>query len=188
MTASETKRLLYAEGLDLCARFGEANQIQAPSYRDKVTGWGTWAKFGFYHRGVITVDVAACRLPSLSPYSWTWPRYKADLTPLGVVCHEYGHHVAAVFRERAVLAPKVRLARAKEKPLTSYEPNLSETFAESFRLFLTNPTLLAGLRPLRFAALRSHLVPVEERDWTVLLQDSPRHLQAAERALGWRSR
>lgn len=131
------------------------------------------------------VFVDKCRPPSTTAYSWTWPGYKADLTVLGVTAHEAGHHVSA-FHPKVKQRDLRRLYKelvVGEKPLTSYAATCTEEdIAESVKLFITNPTLLWELRPLRYGvlALNLELRPVVTQHWREVLADSPRHIACVE--------
>jgi hypothetical protein len=106
---------------------------------------------GWYRRDTITVNLPRCRPPTRTPgYAWSFPGYKADMTPVGVYTHELGHHVAAELGLPS-------LTTWAEPSVSGYEPNGSEAFAEAFRLFLTNPSLLREGRPRRWSTLTESL-------------------------------
>jgi len=140
--------------------------------------------YGWYDgRGRIVVDVKRARAPTKKPgFSWTYPGYKADLTPLGVAAHEAGHHVYSQMYRR-IDKRAWRDVLKREAPCTRYEPNMSEAFAEAFKLFLTNPDLLRVGRPLRweFFTKRLKLKPVRDLSWRAVLRRAhPKFIAAAE--------
>ncbi len=68
----------------------------------------------------------------------------------------------------------------RSKVITSYEPNLHESFAETSRLFILNPDLLEQGSPERFKFLTNvGLKTSETRDFRQVL-DHPDYIQAAE--------
>jgi len=148
------------------------------SHRDK--------RYGVYdpNARTVTVNAARCRLPAIEPVRmWSYPGYKVDRTPYGVVCHETGHHVHDTIKGGRSVLRELREAVKGEKPLSGYEPNIGEVFAEAMRLFLTNPDLLRLGRPQRYEFFLSlGLTPVLEDDWREVLRDAhPRIQQAAAR-------
>lgn len=112
---------------------------------------------GWYRPGRITVNLPRCRPPTRTPgFAWSFPGYKADMTPIGVYTHELGHHVEEELQPR-VSDPWVTDSWMLEPPVSGYEPNFTEAFAEAFRLFLTNPSLLREGRPRRWSTLTVEL-------------------------------
>lgn len=83
---------------------------------------------------------------------WSFPGSKVDRTPYGVLAHEFGHFVDEVlgYPSRHGFWSK------KTNPVSGYEPNNSERFAESMRLFILNPCLLRWGSPQRYAEFLSH--------------------------------
>lgn len=143
----------------------------------------SWGRFGFYRRNVVHVNVGNSRPVTKTPgFSWTFPGWKADLTALGIVTHEVGHHIHAQF-------PMIDTRDwRREAPVTSYEPNRHESFAEAVKLFLTNPDLLRVGRPIRYATLTSilavpHLVP-----WRDVLNARGAHEKFISAATNWIAR
>jgi hypothetical protein len=164
-------------GLMLLKKFCRINHIKEPQVicRD---GLGS---YGLYDRGEIFIDIKACRPPVKTPgFRWSYTGYKADLTPAGVIAHELGHHVDSRLKK-----PSRKMSTDGEKKVSSYEPNRSEAFAESMKLFLLNPDLLYEGRPKRYQFLREScgLSPVIIEEWRVMLFHAhPRLLTAAK---GW---
>lgn len=104
----------------------------------------------------INICLERCaRLATEEDYrNWNWPGSTADREPLGVIAHELGHHCdwlrsgkkGTYFGDNSVEMRE----ESGEEPLTSYCPDDAEWFAEMFRLFVTNPTLLREIRPRTF--------------------------------------
>jgi hypothetical protein len=113
---------------------------------------------GYYARGVVNVAPSQCAHPGRG---YSWPGAACDRTVLGVYYHEVGHHVHAnLHHEQQFLST---LWHLKRPAVSSYEPNPGESFAETFRIFCTNPTLLMLGRPRRWDLFtRSGIVPPKE--------------------------
>ena len=132
---------------------------------------------GLYTRGRVQVWLPCCA--PLKPPPWSFPGWKADKTPVGVTCHEAGHHVDDLLgRPRLV-------GWAAEPRLSGYEPSRGERFAEAFKLWATNPNLLYEGRPRRWALLYELLgEPAWDAPWREVLTArgcSPKLLGYAER-------
>lgn len=138
---------------------------------------------GWYRAGRVTINLARCRPPTGVPgYSWSFPGYKADLTPVGVVTHEFGHHVDA---SRG--SPDLS-SWGDEAPVSGYEPNRDEAFAEAFRLFCTNPDLLRVGRPRRWRTLGEGVDPGDLVPWEDVLRSRGAHERIVNAARNWISR
>jgi len=87
-------------------------------------------------------------------YKWSFPGYKADMTFMGILCHEFGHHI---YYTKKIKSKEYKLYLEKEINVSSYEPNIDEKFAEAFKLFLTNPDLLKKGRPKRYNFITKEL-------------------------------
>lgn len=68
----------------------------------------------------------------------------------GIVCHEFGHYLHDKLTDCKLILPK-------EKQITSYEPDYHERFAESIKLFITNPDLLKQYDPKRYDVIVNKL-------------------------------
>lgn len=116
--------------------------------------------------GRVTMNLPRCRPATKVPgYAWSFPGYKADRTPVGVFTHELGHYVDDYLGK-----PVLHEWRDYESPVSGYEPNRQEMFAEAFRLLCTNPDLLRVGRPIRWRTFTDglgldpgELEPWEER-------------------------
>lgn len=174
---------LFEMGSKLVHELNQANGI--PAVRIHAVGSGR--NYGWYDHGDIYVNLPRTRPPTSVPgFSWTYPGYKADLTAYGVIAHENGHHVYASIYSR-IDKRKWRLVLAEEAAVTSYEPNMSEAFAEAMKVFSTNPDLLAQGRPLRYLFLTGELglEPVIKEDWRDVLSEAhEKFIHAAEAWIG----
>lgn len=196
------KDVLFAEGLDRSLKWLEDHNLRKPHHiftnkedanrfrRDFIRdGW-----FGAHiveeSVSAIVVNIKKCRVATRVPgWSWSYPGYKADLTPYGVICHEFGHHVDHVLGGVRGMSKRKAWKEVieHEDSVSSYEPNHCEAFAEAFRLFLTNPGMLKAARPERWEYFTETLgfSPPHASSWkTVLKHAHPRIISAAERWIG----
>lgn len=149
------------------------------SYFEK--GENYWGMKGFYRRGTVFINLPRCRPATRTPgYSWSFPGYKADLTPVGVVAHEVGHYI-----DEQLNFPQLR-GWSGERSVTSYEPNRRERFAEAVKLFITNPDLLRVGRPVRHALLLDlGLRPLHDAPWRDVLRERGAHERFFDAAQKW---
>jgi len=106
-------------------------------------------------------------------FKWSYPGYKADKTIIGVLAHETGHHIenCLKMREGGFLGNMLNFIFLNKK-ISSYEPNKYEAFAETMRLFITNPDLLKIYSPDRYTTLIKYLKlkPVITHKWYEVLK------------------
>lgn len=163
MQAYETdKASLFTFGVEIATAFLDRNDIPLPDFRARTLVTDR-APSGSYGCGVylprfrvVMVNPYACAKPAHGTIrQWSFPGYTPDRTPVGVVCHEVGHYVDHHF---GYPSEKAEWHQAiKGSKVSSYEPNPSESFAESMRLFITNPSLLEAIAIKRFAFLATKL-------------------------------
>lgn len=184
----ETKASMFARGKALMERFCAANEMPVPAVAaadPKDWRLGTCA---YYRANVVHIVVDKCAAVGYAGMQWSFPGHSVDRTPYGVIAHELGHHAdvlksTKVGRYYGNFSIEMR-AVCGEAPLTSYCPDDAEWFAEMFRLFVTNPDLLAKLRPITHENLCAHFRPVFEDSWRERLQGAPdRTLLSIERKL-----
>lgn len=116
---------------------------------------------------------------------WQAPGSFEDFTPLGVMCHEVGHHVDHALHPEAYSRRNGFAEVAdNEDEVSSVEYNVLESFAEAIRLFVTNPTLLKEGRPDRYEYLTKGmgLKPLHDRPWKVVLSKAGVRVQRAVEA------
>jgi len=179
--------LVYVKAfLDLNGIAPVTEYLTEPDDAKKPPGKNPWHDRGWYWFGTVFVNLKKTRTPVKVPgFQWSYTGYKADLTTPGVLAHEVGHHVHFELdrvRGEHVLG-KVRAVYAIEPPVSGYEPNPYEVFAESMRLFILNPMLLAEGRPERYSMLiKLNLQPLHHAPWReVLVNAHPKIIAAAER-------
>jgi hypothetical protein len=152
-----TKEQLFTLGCEYTQRWLEANQLHAPGYRvgrlaAKPHGSYGCGYYSAQHKMVL-VDPAACAVPAKgAARQWSFPAYAIDRTPVGVVAHEVGHHVDAAMGYPSS-AQEWQHPLIEREHISGYEPNASERWAETLRLFILNPALLRRWRPRRYSYL-----------------------------------
>lgn len=177
------KEELYRQGVALAEGFLEVNGLRFPS----------WAlNSSLPHRGLyepplerVSVNLENCLLPVRVPgYSWSFPGYKADNTPVGVVAHETGHHVHHLLGLSAVPAGWYR------KRVSGYEPNWIESAAETLKLLITNPNLLREGAPVRYGVVVNTwgLTPPHDTPWREVLEGRGAHPRIVAAAGNWVTR
>lgn len=175
------RRSLAFDGEVLMRNWCQLNHIEPP---EVVLNDGTAGEFGvcaYYRNSVIHLWPEACATMGVAGRAWSWPGYSVDRTPYGVIQHELGHHVDRAHGPRPGILSMVWREETQDLPLTSYCENSNEWFAEMFRLFVTNPSLLYQLRPKTYEKLKARFkFNTEWRDWRDVLSGSPRHIKAAE--------
>lgn len=176
------KTIQYAQGVALVHAFCEHNDLQQPLIKDITTH----SLCGSYspRKSCININKNRCRAFSNSPYQWSYPGYTADLSVIGVIAHELGHHWHWLYCDGSwgTLSRRYRAeVRSFERPITSYgNHNSSEGIAEAFKLFVTNPTLLLAVAPVHYLFFHQRgLRPIVTRAWHEILDRSPRHIDAA---------
>lgn len=203
-----SKLELYEQGVRLAQSFLAANKLVQPNfhtYDDAPLSYGNHlATFkrtaplqgkatGWYDNRNIFVNLKACAWPREAPafQSWSYPGYKIDRTPVGVVAHETGHHVDFELRKKGIFTPELQMEWRKMttrkrkdcKRVTGYEPIPVESFAESMRLFILNPHLLEKgiLERYEFLTLKLNLKPSETRNFDAVLNNHPAYVAQAEK-------
>jgi hypothetical protein len=183
-----SKDELFLAGATLAEEFCEVNGISMPTIErlnpaQRNYHLGTCA---YYRPTTIHIMVEKCANRGFGGRAWSWPGYKVDRTPYGVIQHELGHHVdtvrtGEVTRENSLekLFSKQIYDQSRETALTGYLGTdkgaatfYMEWFAENFRLFVTNPDLSLSLRPKFYEAFeRAGFKPVKYLDWESVLRD-----------------
>ena len=175
MNINENKQACIDMAEKVLNSFIKKNKMKAP----KLIISGKDTKYsGEYYNKTLYVYHKNCRSPVKVPNNWGWsyPGYKADRTPYGVIMHEMGHYIWENY-----FHPNLRKLPAKEK-VSSYEPNLEERAAETFKLFIGNPDLLKVLCPNRYKLIvKAGFNPIIFDDWKTVLKDAHvKFIQAIE--------
>lgn len=126
----------------------------------------------------VYVNVLVTAFPRSSPVCCmrSHPGHKIDRTAIGVVAHETGHHIDFELsqHQRFNHAFWKVILKSTQKRVSGYEPSPSEAWAETFRLFMLNPTLLLEGLPERYKFINSQLglVSLQKKHWTEVLPES----------------
>lgn len=161
---------------DPLIRFLEVNpQLSAPVVEELESGrYFEFAKnrkhVGWYRVPKITIFPSLCTKPGTG---YSWPGHISDRTVLGVYAHELGHHAHFTRPD----FEQIRADFPRKHSITGYEPNVDESFAETFRLFVLNPDLLKNGRSTRYEyMLKLGFIPSETRDYREVLKDMRPHM------------
>lgn len=176
-----------------CKKFLQLNKVPPPRFEPhrvlgRVPAIGSRDLLGQYVTATRTVHLYEdlCATSSSPWVQWTLPGFKSDLSVFGVTAHECGHHfMHTTGRSRAIREAIEHCRSLGEPGLTTYaHMNLDEDFCEAFKLFVTNPSLLEMLRPVRYSLLAHalELRPVETRGWREVLASSEPHLRICDAA------
>jgi hypothetical protein len=164
---------LLDEGYALLVKWCDLNGVSIP----EVKRWYTDAPFdacAYYRGGVINIWPNECASIGTNVRQWSYPGYVIDRTPYGVLQHELGHHADQAYNYRGGIYSQDWRKETGEAAITGYCTNDMEWFAEIFRLFVTNPDLLAKLRPRTFTKLINQWPQrAENRRWEQVLFTAP---------------
>jgi hypothetical protein len=182
------KQTLLESGKLLAHAFCIINDLPLPAVEEVAAKDWKFDACAYYRKDVTTICVTRCASIGVAGMAWSYPGYSVDRTPYGVLQHELGHHVDLIHSTKR--GPYygdfsiVMRTDVDESPLTSYCPNDAEWFAEMFRLFVTNPDLLAKLKPRTHRAMMERFDPVFSDSWRDRLAGCPdRTIAAIERKL-----
>lgn len=197
-----SQKFLYEESVKRCVAFLKLNRVAEPRFItyaevtdsydrnlvSRVRGGSTVGMAtGIYTKHprlgpTVYVNLAKCAQPILNPgfRRWSYPCWKTDRTPMGVVAHEVGHHVSASLRSSQKIIREKWNVAARGKRVTGYEPCPEEAMAETLRMFILNPTLLEAAIPRRYTFLIDvlGLRPSESRNWQEVLGNYPEYVVA----------
>lgn len=183
---------LLCLGRGLVDSFAEFNDFVGYQYVDELPKnrfrRSYWKDTGlFFDDKCIWVSIDNSAASGRGNYrKWSFPGYKVDRTPFGVVCHEFGHFVWLRLVKGTERVDKWYEIWRRTPRVTSYEPVAAEAFAETIRLFLTNSDLLKMANPIRYAFLTRGLGlwPVVTENFARVLLDrnvDPKILSSAIR-------
>ncbi len=182
-TIDSTREVLLRQGWEEVQHFCSKNNLSTPSLRLNDPYIPKLHCCAYYRPSYVAIDIARCSRPTQDNWrSWSFPGYKADRTPAGVVCHELGHHLWYVLKLRNSLK-EWKEAIKETRAVSGYEPNIEESFAETTRLFVLNPDFLRKGWAYRYWFLRERLQPVHQEDWFTVLQNAPSKVLKATKNL-----
>lgn len=184
------KLMLAEKGIKSASQFLKINAIPQPDIK-LIYAWGhdlypedgmsgeakPLDKGRYYHRSkVVKLNLARCGVPVTSiGCGWSIPCSKSDTTPMGVICHEMGHHVHHFLGYEHVLS--LMNWYDDRFAVSGYHPNKTEALAEAMRIFILNPDMLRrkqwpwfdfftktlGLKPMCMDSLESVLIDAPAR-------------------------
>lgn len=161
--------------IDVINRFCETNVVPLPRFVASADGRLRASRvYATYRRETRLITVYLDKTTRHESIRDSFPRSRLDFSTLGCACHELGHHVNEV-RGWSAVARDFYDTHVKERMLSPYaHMSRHEDFAETFRLFVTNPDLLEAYRPRRFEFMKSvmRLSPIEDRKWRDVIGDS----------------
>lgn len=158
-----TKQELTNLGISYITKFCEINNIEMPKV--KIHEFHIYNCCGWYANKTINIIEKKCAKEATKPgFSWSHRHYFVDREPCGVVCHEFGHYLHEILTGDKLVLPR-------ERQITGYEPDYSERFAETIKLFITNPDLLKQYDPKRYEVLTNklNLKPIFTETWEELM-------------------
>ena len=193
---SDTKLHLFSESVIHCTDFLIHNHLPVPEYKlvDDFIEDDLYYACGCYKDKTKTVYVCLKKTGSLGKAGrqWSWPGYKIDRTPYGVVAHEVGHHVDFTFIRSKQFNKEqrneaTRVFTIKKEKVSGYEPVPHEAFAESMRIFITNPDLLMLCCPNRYDYIVNvlKLKPNIDKNWKQVLIDNNAPARTINAANNW---
>lgn len=129
--------------------------------------------FGYYRENEIWVNVEDSSWPvKVQGRAWSYPGNKTDRTASGILFHELGHHMVA----NTKMNPEQWRAivdKFKSEAVSGYEPNYEESFAETARVFSSNPDLLRLACPNRYQYFTQYFTPWHQTPWRDVLEFAP---------------
>lgn len=180
----------FYQGITYTYRFLKKNKLSYPKKILTESKQSKWRSYGWYQfqTHTLCVNLNKTRCPVKNPgFAWSYTGFKADLTPVGVLAHEIGHHVHNAITPNRIahkeLLKLIRKVSKNESSVSSYEPNSYEVFAESMRLFILNPELLREGRPVRWTLLHEccNLQPMHDIHWREILKNAhPKIINSVE--------
>ena len=182
---TNVKSRLFKRGCEHVEKFCRVNSLRIPHVEEHPKSDWAFSECAYYRNNVIHICISSCAVPGHGGSSWSWPGGPIDRTPFGVLQHELGHHIDVLKSTPSsrdqYFGDFSRILReaTQEPPLTNYCPNDGEWFAEMFRLFATNPSLLRMLRPWTYKHLLTDFTPITKRPWLSVLKKN----KAPERIL-----
>lgn len=186
ITSLERRQNLLTMGLEKVKAFSKLNGISIPNIVLAYSPGFTGLYEPYYNKIKINLDVTALEVHNPAHMRWSWPGWKTDRTACGVVAHEFGHHTEYVLaKQKRFKLALWKEARKLGRPVSGYEPNYAEAFAETMRVFILNPNLLELGIPSRYAYIIQvlGLLPSETRDWKTVIGNE-KYFPAAEKWIG----
>jgi hypothetical protein len=197
------KTELLEEGLLQIMEFAKVNSLPAPTVNmvDEEVADDISFRCGCYivSSNQILICIKRCaNIGTGTGFSQSSPASKIDRTPFGVLAHEMGHHVHSLFltskyfKDKHLMASSLKhtFMNTKKEKISGYEPNYRESFAESMRLFISNPDLLKRACPIRYGFIydQLQLKPLYNELWENMLVKRGTSLKIRRKVTNWVNR
>lgn len=186
---------LYLKGMEMIKQFAELNNIdisdidffvrynkkECPKGFNRYINYSGLCIYKTKHKNhysiFINLPKSAYEANKPTAFNSNHVHWFVDRTPCGIVCHEFGHYLHDKLTDCKLVLPK-------EKQITSYEPDYHERFAESIKLFITNPDLLKQYDPKRYDVIvnKLNLKPITNKSYIDVFKEHNMHEIYYERA------
>ncbi len=155
--AAQMKEIMKTEAKALVVRFCKLNNIELPKLSiEKRRNAPSYCTEGVYKCGGNVITVYPGNTIFDNERS---SRYNLiDDTIYGAILHEVGHYV----HEHCLNWETIPMG---ERAVSNYEPTNREVFAETFRLYLSNPHLLSIWNPTRYNWMKARFQKVKKTNW-----------------------
>lgn len=155
--AAQMKEIMKTEAKALVVRFCRLNNIELPklSIEKRCKAPSCYTEGAYKYGGnVVTVYPGNTDFDSERSSRY----HLIDDTIYGAILHEVGHYV----HEHCLNWEPIPMG---ERAVSNYEPNNREVFAETFRLYLSNPHLLSIWNPTRYSWMKARFQKVKKTNW-----------------------
>lgn len=165
-----TKEKLFKESQLLCREFFICNNLSVPEIVEKQHYLKPNAT-GYYdnYRQIVHINLNKCKKPE-SEYSqnYTFPGWRYDSTPLGVLAKQCGYHLDNILENPSLDKTWCNIF---ESSIFKKDESYLNDFSECVRLFITNPGLLKRGRPQKWQYFTKYLKikPVFDLNWDEIL-------------------
>lgn len=172
------------DAVNLSAHWCIENDLVIPAYcvteaiRPQLGNCSLWTNGGH----LIRINAPLCPLAG-KMHAHNWPGGREDFTVAGIVAHETGH---LLHHSR----PEALRGWRPGEPINDYEYGYTfiepkygpETFAETLRLFILNPSFLRVAAPTRYSYLTDvlGLVAVVTTPWEEILAHAPHEVRTTQ--------
>jgi hypothetical protein len=189
-----TKAQLWEASLEyvynLCGKEGinfPLIKAQPPPHARRFGSGGTFfGLFGPPNRIWVNVDLST-KPPIKKGRIWSYPGHRVDRTCSGILLHEFSHYIWYLrLRLRSDARRDWKALVTATRPVSGYECQTSDTpfgaeeaWAETVRVFLSNPSLLSAARPRRFAFIAKHVSVPHSTPWPQVLGNAPSFILGA---------
>lgn len=153
----QMRTIMKDEAKALVVRFCKLNNFKVPTLViHKRDSYSKMNVQGYYTHNTDVVNV----YPGNTDFdNEKFARYNLeDNTVYGTILHEVGHYIHNHYLNFEEIP-------FGERAVSGYEPNNREMFAETFRLYLSNPHLLSIWNPTRYKWMKARFQKVKTTNW-----------------------